>query len=159
MRKIEVTEIHKELDIVLEIISQMKEHSFKVKSWMISIFGAILVFSSSNFVTKESVKHFPFWTIPALLIIIVLIFWYLDAFFLKTEKLYRTLYNWNVKYRNQTDKYLYDVSTFKRKVNDETHNLKKDIPNMFFIMFSRTLVPFYTIPLLLAVVLLFKSIS
>lgn len=159
MKKIEITEIHKELDIVLGIISQMKDNSFKVKSWMISIFGAILAFSSSDFfVAADSIKHFPIWSIPALLIVVVFIFWYLDAFFLKTEKLYRAVYNWNVKYRKQTDKYLYDVAIFKREVNNKTYELSKNVPNLFLIMFSKTLVPFYAIPMLLAIILLCKTI-
>lgn len=159
MRKIEITEIHKELDIVLNLIKQTKEHSFKIKSWMIVLFGAILTFSSSDyFVSSKSVKHFPFWSIPILLIIVVLIFWYLDAFFIKTEKLFRALYNWNVKYRPQTDKYLYDVQTFKRTVNKEHIDITKEVPSLISVMFNKTLIPFYIIPLLLAVVLLCFSI-
>ena len=134
--------IHKELDLIQDVIKRMANNSFEVKKWLIGILTAILVFKHEELLGGNT-------ELIWLLLIPVLSFWYLDAFFLSTEKLYREMYKWTIKYRNQTDKYLYDLNTMKREFPEgNTENLDKKGNSICNVMFSKTLIPFYIIPVI-----------
>lgn len=138
--------IHKELDLVQEVIKRMASNSFEVKKWLIGILSAILIFKHDELLGGN--KN---WLI--LLLLPVLCFWYLDAFFLNAEKKYRNMYQWVVKYRQQTDQYLYDLNTMTRTNPDGTStNLKENVSSVFGTMFSSTIWPFYLVPLILIIV-------
>jgi len=76
----------------------------------------------------------------------ILFFWYLDGFFLRTERMYRGIYKWVIEHRPQTDAYLYDLNTFTRTVDGDT--TKIPIEKVSKMMMSQTLLGFYLIPLL-----------
>ncbi len=95
------------------------------------------------------------WYVAIFLMVTVVVFWYLDAFFLRTERLYRNLYKWVVDNRPKTDKYLYDLNTFLREYNGETINMFENLPSTFKVMWSKTLWPFYILPFALGVTMLF----
>jgi hypothetical protein len=144
--KLSKDEIHKELDLIQEIIKRMASNSFEVKKWLIGILTAITVFKHEELLGGNG--QF-IW----LLLIPILCFWYLDAYFLSTERLYREMYKWVVKYRSETEKYLYDLNTMTRefpKGNKVELNLKKN--NILRVMLSETIWPFYIIPVCLIVV-------
>lgn len=77
--------LHKEIDLIKACISRMANYSFLLKGWAISIIAVVLALADKA-------------ANPALLSTILLIplvsFWYLDAFFLRTEKMYRKMYTW-----------------------------------------------------------------
>jgi hypothetical protein len=85
-------------------------------------------------------------------------FWYLDAFFLSTEKLYRELYKWVVKHRPNTIAYLYDLNTFKREVDGKEENLINPKNGIRSMMFSKTLLPFYLVPTLFVLGIMFYNL-
>jgi hypothetical protein len=64
----------------------------------------------------------------------LIVFWYLDAYFLWQERLYRRLYNWVIKNRMQTDEYLFDMNAYR---------FKHEVQSKLRIMFSITLSWFY----------------
>jgi hypothetical protein len=66
--------------------------------------------------------------------ITILVFWFIDAYFLKLERLYRRLYNWVKDNRLKTKDFLLDLN-YKRLEKEEQSILK--------IMFSITLGLFY----------------
>lgn len=80
----------KEIDLVQNCISRMAQYSFIVKGWTISMVAALLALTPQ----KTNIK---------LLCIVCFVltgcFWYLDATFLKTEKLYRRKYKWIITNR------------------------------------------------------------
>ncbi len=156
MTEIDIKAVHKELDLIQDVIKRMADNSFKVKAWMMSIFGFVVALAKSGLLSKlDAGNGLPMWYVAVFLLVTVVVFWYLDAFFLRTEKLYRKLYAWVVEYRPLTDKYLYDLNTFKREYNGETVNLLDDLPSTFKVMLSKTLLPFYFLPLALGVTMLF----
>jgi len=150
--------IHKELDLIQAIVSRMATNSFQVKAWLIGILSALVVVESKSIFAEASSNNTMSLEMNFFLFLPILCFWYLDAFFLSTERLYRELYKWVVKYRPVTEEYLYDLNTFKRKVGEgeEVNMLKpgNSIPN---IMFSKTLLPFYIMPLIFVLGLLFYN--
>jgi len=93
--------LHKEIDLIQSCISRMAQNSFTIKGLSltcISIVGAVLASQS--------------WYLIALLIIPIIGFWWLDAYYLHQEKLYRKLYDWVIAERpNGTQDYLYDLCT------------------------------------------------
>jgi len=153
-------QIHKELDLIQDVIKRMADNSFKVKAWMMAIAGGVVALSE-GVLFVESGKHInkpAAFGISIFLILLIIVFWYLDGFFLKTEKLYRAVYKWVVDNRKNTDEYLYDLNTFKRKVGSKEKDLLKELPSVFCVMFSNTLLPFYLLPFLFVVGLLVYNI-
>ena len=132
--------IHKELDLIQGVITRMAANSFEVKKWLIGILTAIVVFKHDEMLGGNA-------QLIWILLIPVFCFWYLDAFFLSTEKLYREMYRWTVKYRSQTDKYLYDLNTMQREFPaGHTEDLIKKKNNPWHVARTRTIWPFYIVP-------------
>jgi len=148
--------VHKELDLIQGVIKRMAGNSFKVKAWMMSIFGFVVALAKAGILNNpDEGKGLPMWYVAIFLMVTVVVFWYLDAFFLRTERLYRNLYKWVVDNRPKTDKYLYDLNTFVRQVDGKEVNIGKDLESVFEVAWSKTLWPFYILPFALGVTMLF----
>lgn len=72
----------KHLEFVQNVIARMNVNSFQLKGWMITIVSALLALYVS---TEKSLYVF-------VAVIPDILFWCLDAYYLKQEKLYRKLY-------------------------------------------------------------------
>ena len=143
--------LHKELDLIQDIIKRMAQNSFQVKAWLIAILSALVVLESSAIFAQAAPDKTFSIEMNIFLFLPILCFWYLDAFFLSTEKLYRELYKWVVKYRPHTDAYQYDLNTFTRTVGEETAHLLKREHGVWAMMRSQTLWPFYAVPMVFVV--------
>mgnify|MGYP006955433837 CR=1 FL=1 len=73
----------KEIDLIQACINRMAQNSFMIKGWTISLVAVVLA------VLPES---FDLTGLCLIGIVATLCFWYLDAFFLRTEKLFRWKY-------------------------------------------------------------------
>ncbi len=135
--------LHKEIDLIQNVISRMANNSFLLKGWMVAIIVGVSVLTHDTLVTND-IKYF-----SLILVLPVLFFWYLDGFFLHKEKCYRKLYEWVVKNRHKTSKNLYslDYTPFEGKVDS--------IPK---IMFSKTLRVFYGIPIIIFTAIILHNI-
>ena len=124
--------LHKEIDLIQSCISRMAHDSFLVKGWTITLLAAIWALT----IHENAVG-----AVSAISLGVIMSFWYLDAFFLRTEKMYRKMYEWVIVERNKNnEEYLYDLNPHRFAVNvDSTVN----------VMFSITLRCFYGIPFLL----------
>lgn len=124
------------MDYIQSVISRMATNSFYLKGWGITIIAAITALS-----IKESD-----WRIYVCSLFLTIIFWFLDAYYLKQEKLFRELYN---KIRNEKDDekidFSMDISEYKTKV--------KKIPIIMCWSFSIT--PFYLSIIIVLVILIF----
>lgn len=133
--------LHKEIDLIQNCINRMARNSFMLKGWAISVLAVVLALTADRL---NPLFLFCSVFIP------LLCFWYLDAFFLRTEKMYRKMYEWVLKERKEGRmdfQYDLDPSRFKNQV--ETHCC---------VMFSKTLRVFYGIPLLVVLfVILYNS--
>ena len=147
--------IHKELDLIQEVVKRMASNSFQVKAWLIGILSALVVIESKSLFAQANIDRWFSMEMNLFLFLPITCFWYLDAFFLSTEKLYRELYKWVVTNRTSTKDYLYDLNTFVREVNGAKVNLVQEKNNIKNTMFSKTLLPFYAIPFAFVVGLLF----
>ncbi len=129
--------------IIQSTIDRLARNSFLIKTWAITLIGSIsiLTFSIINSI------------IFSVLIGIVLIFWILDSYYLKLERLYRILYEENVEKFNNSDLrvkiLLFDMKT--DKYQDRSRNILKAI-------FSKTEVYFYLSLILGLLILLVTNI-
>jgi len=126
--------IHKEIDLIQNCINRMNQNSFLLKGWAISILAVVLAI----------IKDFQDPTYLSLIMLIPLIsFWYLDAFFLQKEKMYRKMYEWSLEKRNQDD--------FSRLYELDPNRFKRDVDSKGKIMLSLSLILFYDIPFLIVI--------
>lgn len=122
--------LHKEIDLIQGVINRMAHNSFMLKGWLVTIIVAVLALTKDTLLTNK-VDY-----LSLILMLPLIVFWYLDAFFLHKEICYRKLYDWVIEKRKKTDEHLYSLN-YKR--------FEKDVDNIFCIMFSKTLFPFYGI--------------
>lgn len=106
----------KEVEIIQSTINRMASTSFLIKGWTITLVVGILLlnnWNSNETQTMESVKM-------QILIAFVPIglFWILDSYFLRQERLYRKLYDWVIENRPEKDDHLLSLNTdrFKKQV-------------------------------------------
>ncbi len=130
--------LHKEVDLIQGIISRMANNSFILKGWVITIVVAILAINKDTIITDD-IKY-----ISIVLLLPLITFWYLDAFFLHKERCYRELYKWVINHRLKCDDYLYDLNY--ARFEDKVEKIRK-------IMFSKTLIYFYGTPTLILIII------
>ncbi|HLD15246.1 MAG TPA: hypothetical protein VJB94_01565 [Candidatus Nanoarchaeia archaeon] len=73
----------KHLELIQSIINRMATNSFILKGWSVTLVTGIIILSLNN-----SIKNFIY-----LGLVPTLIFWGLDAYYLKQERLFRKLYD------------------------------------------------------------------
>ena len=136
--KLSVEEIHKEIDLIQACITRMAQNSFMIKGWFVSLYAVILA------LLPEKVNIL---LLCSALVAVTLIFWYLDGFFLRTEKVYRKIYDWVLEVRpNNNKELLYQL-------NPSKYNGKiQETESVLEVMWSKTLRWFYFIPLLFVLI-------
>lgn len=127
--------LEKEIDLIQSCINRMAQNSFIIKGWTVSLIAVVLA------LLPESVD------IKLLCILGVLAtfcFWYLDAYFLKMERLYRWKYEWVIKNRLSSDEYFFDLNpTNSNMWNLDENNKTRQVPCILKVMFTKTLMPIY----------------
>lgn len=135
--------LFKEIDLIQGCISRMARNSFEIKKWTVGLITIMLgVLGSNRF---AALLDSPL-KISLLFLMIICTFWYLDAYFLKIERLYRLKYNWVIK-----NHYFYHTVLHKHAFNLDPYNsnmiLEKDKKKLkkgiLSTMMSGTLLCFY----------------
>lgn len=138
--------LEKEIDLVQSCINRMAQNSFVVKGWTITLVAVVLALLPE----KVDIR-----LLCAVGIIITLCFWYLDSFFLKTERLYRWKYEWIIANRLNSEENCYDLNPHNEKMWKVGKNGKpRKAPNIFRVMVTKTLMPIYVPLLFLSIVFL-----
>jgi len=112
----------KEIDIIQDIIKRMAFNSFMIKGWAITLVVVTLLLKGT--------EKYQVW----IAFIPLVVFWLLDAYFLRHERMYRKLYKWVINNRLKTEEYLFDMNA--RRFENEVQSIPR-------IMFSITLGWFY----------------
>lgn len=112
----------KHLEMIQAVINRMAGNSFLLKGWSVTLVSALLALAAAN-----SDRRFVFVAVLPLLM-----FWLLDAYFLRQERLFRKLYD---KVRTL------DGSAIDFSMNTAPH--VKETASWIGVMFSRTLLIFY----------------
>ena len=111
----------KEIEIIQDIIKRMAFNSFIIKGWAITLVVVTLLLKGTEY--QVWIAFIP-----------LLVFWFLDAYFLWQERLYRKLYEWVINHRLKTEEYLFDMNAYR---------FKDEVQSKLRIMFSVTLGWFY----------------
>lgn len=111
----------KEVDLIQNITKQMASNSFMIKGWTITLVVATLLLKNDN--NKVMIAYIP-----------LIVFWYLDSYFLRQERMYRKLYNWVIENRLKTDEHLLNMNAYR---------FSSEVNSIGRIMISRTLLSFY----------------
>ncbi len=128
----------KHLEFIQLVITRMNVNSFLVKGWTITIISALFALAAVN-----SDRGFVILGLfPAI------VFWFLDAYYLRQERLYRHLYD-NVRGKDEgAIDYQMDATNFT----------KEDNTNYFKTLLSLTLCIFY-LSLIIIIVFMMKFIK
>lgn len=115
----------KHLELIQHVVSRMGGNLFYLRGWSITLIGGVLAILSQS----EDLDSFP----VIVLLIVTVMFWVYDGYFLALERKYRDLYN---KVRKLEEKEI-DLSMDIREFNDKKKN------TLIYCMFSKTIAPFY----------------
>lgn len=138
--------LEKEIDLIQACINRMAQNSFIVKGWTITLITVILALLPE----KIDIR-----LLCAIVIVATVCFWYLDAFFLRTERLYRWKYEWVIANRPKSEEYCYDLNPYNEKMwLPDKDGKQRQAPTIRCIMFTKTLTPIY-VPLVSVSGLLF----
>lgn len=111
----------KEVKVIQGIINRMAFNSFLIKGWAITLVVVALLLKGAKY--QVWIAFIP-----------LLVFWFLDAYFLWQERMYRKLYDWVITNRLQTDENLFNMNAYR---------FKDEVQPKIRIMFSITLGWFY----------------
>jgi len=129
----------KHLELIQNIISRMAGNLFFLRGWTITLIGALLALFSKN--------NSPFYVFY-FLIVLILVFWILDGYFLSQERSYRDLYNHVRKLKEEEIDFSMDISEYQK--------FKKN--TLIYSIFSLTLLIFY-LPLVGAAIYILLQIK
>lgn len=120
------------LDFIQLTITRMAANSFFLKAWAVTLVAALFA------LIAKDVNH----RYALVALVPVILFWILDAYYLRQEKLYRLLYD-DVRSRDED------------KIDFSLHTAEyvKDAPTWFDVMFTKTLFLFYGVLLILVIIL------
>ena len=120
--------LFKEVDIIQGIINRMWTNSFTIKGWTVMLVVWVITLNKFN--------QANYLALLAMALVAILIFWWLDSYFLQQERLYRKLYKWVIENRVISDQYLFDM-------NPERLFRKEDC--IVRVFFSKTVRPMYSL--------------
>jgi len=122
------------LGFIQGVISRMGANSFLLKGWSVTLVAAIFALSAKDANHKfVLLAYFP-----------VIVFWLLDAFFLHQEKLFRKLYERVADGTITSDRFTMD-----------TRQVAGEVSSMCSVAFSKTLVPFHGLIILIVLFAMF----
>lgn len=142
MNDITNEELFKEIDLIQSCIERMARNSFMIKGWALTILAGFIAFLQDSVLTSP-------WLVICGIIIPILGFWYIDAYFLHTEKCYRKLYNWTITNRK--------IGNRELQYNLDPSRFKKECGSIFKVFISPTLSVFFGIPILVMIIIVICS--
>jgi len=113
----------KHLEFIQGVISRMAGNLFFLRGWTITLIAALLALFMKS-VDSENIIY---------LVILIFTFWILDGYFLSQERLFRALYDYVRKLKEEDIDFSMSTENFKK--------YKKN--TLVFSMFSPTLLIFY----------------
>jgi hypothetical protein len=119
------------LKMVQEVINRLATCSFQLKGWVVTLAAALQVFLKGE-------VHAVYLFVPALPVIA---FWFLDAYYLRQERLFRRLFD-EVRRKDGTADFSMDTRPFRVVVG-----------SVMQVAFSRTILLFYG-PILIVILIL-----
>ena len=114
----------KHLEFIQNIITRMNHNSFQIKTFTITIVAALLAVYASN----KNELFIAIGTMP------VILFWFLDAYYLQQERKFRGIYGNVAGFKKEVD-----IKDFEMPI----HKFTGGSFSYYRVLFSRTIVCFY----------------
>ncbi|WP_025454205.1 hypothetical protein [Helicobacter pylori] len=89
-----------ELKILQGVINRMAQNSLECKKWTLALVVGVLSLKMEAVSNSYGL---------CVLGVLLLCFWFLDAYYLKRERLFREQYRWLIKNRLKTDERLFEI--------------------------------------------------
>jgi len=124
----------KHLEFIQNVISRMNSNSFLIKGWAITLVSALFALAAKDANINYVLISY----------VVIPVFWFLDGFFIATERQYRDLYN-EVRQKEE------DAIDFD--MNASRFNSGKN--TWLSGVFSKTLIPYYGVSMLATLIVMF----
>jgi hypothetical protein len=121
----------KHLEFIQAVIARLSSGSFFMKGWGLTVTGAIYGFAANSLSWRTGIVGL----LPALA------FWFLDAYFLRQERMFRRLYEDERRFDGTIELFSMDTSRYQ------------DRESLRSAAFSRTLAPFYGFMMISGIIL------
>ena len=145
---VDITELHKEIDLIQGCITRMSDNSFKLKEYYVTLMVVVITILLS--------QDCELLYVGLLALIVTCVFWGLDAFYLKMETLYRLKYKWVIEYRMQGEKSgQYNLEPDNRNMWIRPEEKK---PCIIWFIFTKSLTPLYGTAALFSVVFIVDAL-
>jgi hypothetical protein len=128
----------KHLDYIHNTINRMSTNSFLIKGWSITIVSALFIFSDNKMNER----------ILAIAVLAMMVFWYLNGYFLQQERKFRALYD---KVRKLSESQI-DFSMSTKEFKDDEYSLISGI-------FGKTIWPLYLSIIIMIIIIQYISES
>ncbi|SIS63989.1 hypothetical protein [Chryseobacterium gambrini] len=115
--------ILKHLEFVQNTINRMSTNSFLIKGWAITLIGIIFGLNKleGNYLFEYSDYNFP--VEIAIIILIILLFWFTNAYFLQQERRYIYIYSKTIEQFNIPNNNLILDMNYKNYITNSNSNL------------------------------------
>ena len=124
----------KHLEFIQNVISRMNSNSFLIKGWAITLVSALFALAAKDANINYVLISY----------VVIPVFWFLDGFFIATERQYRDLYN---EIRGKEE------SEIDFDMNASRFNAGKN--TWLSGVFSKTLIPYYGVSILATLIVMF----
>ena len=139
--------LQKEIDLIQGCINRMAHNSFAIKGWLITLVAVILALLPETVDVR---------ILCGVVFAAALCFWYLDAYYLKMERLYRWKYEWVIAKRGMGEcNYLYDLNPHNKSMWLDS---EKKEERLIFFVFNRTLLPLYGIVTVVSAIIIISNL-
>jgi len=125
--------ILKHLEFVQNTINRMSTNSFLIKGWAITLIGIIFGLNKleGNYLVEYSDYNFP--VESAIIILIILLFWFTNAYFLQQERRYIYIYSKTIEQFNTPNNNLILDMNYKNYIAPSNSNLTDKKRNIMII--------------------------
>lgn len=124
----------KNLEFIQNVISRMNSNSFLIKGWAITLVSALFALAAKDANINYVLISY----------VVIPVFWFLDGFFIATERQYRDLYNEVREKEESKIDFDMNASRFNRGKNTWLSGI-----------FSKTLIPYYGVSIFATLIVMF----
>jgi hypothetical protein len=120
----------KHLEFIQNVITRMNTNSFLIKGWSITLVSALFALAA-----KDSNPKF-----ISISFFVIVLFWFLDGFYLSQERQYRELYKEIVKLVEEQTNFSMDASKFNKGKNTWFKSIFSKTLNLFYLLSLLTVI-------------------
>ncbi len=130
--------LHKEIDLIQSVINRMANNSFLIKGWTMTLMSALIAFGKDSILENTNGIYY-----LAMMIGVLIPFWWLDAYYLKQERIFRKIYERAITDPESENRKRYDLNP---------RELANDVDNVLKTMWVEAISWFYA-PFILLIAL------